>query len=174
MIKQCVICAFIVSNLTFATAFGAGDENANKPVKWEPVGLSGGGSMYRPSFSPVDPKFMMINSDMSCVFISRDGGHNWDMINQSQLHSSTQCYPGYHPTDASVIFTACDGIKVTRDKGVTWTKLANFPTRPLREGQTEPSARDLHGEIRLDQDMPDRMMAGDDQDVFISQDGPAS
>lgn len=139
---------------------------ASGPVKWEPLGLSGGGSMYRPSFSPVDPNFAMITSDMSGVFISHDAGRNWSMINSSQLRSSTDCYPGYHPTDANVIFAAeaKNGMKVTRDKGVTWTQVEGFP----KKGE---DFRDLQGMIGIDPTAPNRMMAGDKNEVFLSNDG---
>ena len=140
-------------------------------IKWEPIGLSGGGSMYRESFHPLDPKFLMINSDMSDVFISRDGGHNWDMIPQPQLRSSTYCYPAYHPADPNIIFAAQngEGMKVTRDKGITWTKV-DFPALPAgADGRI--LQRNLRGEIRIDPANGDRMMAGDDQNVFISTDG---
>jgi hypothetical protein len=39
-----------------------------KPKKeqgWEAIGLSGGGAMFCPAVSPLDPKLMMINCDMS-------------------------------------------------------------------------------------------------------------
>ena len=172
-IGRLAVSLLVALSLAMSAAFGADEAATKKAITWEPIGLSGGGSMYRPSFSPLDPKFLMINSDMSDVFISRDGGLTWEMIHQSQLYSSTYCYPGYHPTDANVIFAAQggSGMKVTRDKGVTWKQVEGFPRQPLKEGQTETFPRNLRGEIRLDPDSPDRMIAGDEAEVFISLDG---
>ena len=102
------VVASVAVALFVAPAWAQTAGGAAKPVKWEPIGLSGGGSMYRPSFHPLDKQFMMINSDMSCVFISRNGGQTWDMIHQSQLMSSTACYAGYHPTDANTIFASAE------------------------------------------------------------------
>ena len=173
---SCVALRSVLSTLVLAAVAvpalaAAADGASTSAIPWEPIGLSGGGSMYRCSFHPLDPKFLMINSDMSCVFISRDAGNTWNMIHQSQLTSSTACYPGYHPTDPNTIFAACGGLKVTHDKGVTWKQVESFPKKPLQAGEKEPFPRTLRGEIRLDPDRPDRMLAGDDQEVFISADG---
>ncbi len=37
---------------------------------WEPLGLTGDGGMFAPAISPVDPKLMMLNCDMSGAYIS--------------------------------------------------------------------------------------------------------
>lgn len=135
-----------------------------KPKKeqgWEAIGLSGGGAMFCPAVSPLDPKLMMINCDMSCAFLSKDGGHNWKMIHYSQLQGNTRCKPAFHPTDAKVIFAAggWEGrLKVTRDAGDTWSDLGNLP-----EG--------LRGEIAIDPERPEFMLTGSGERVFLSTDG---
>ncbi len=70
---------------------------AQKDPAWQPAGLSGGGRMFTPAISPADPNLMLINCDMSGAYLSDDGGHNWRMINQSQLRSDTRCRPAFHP-----------------------------------------------------------------------------
>jgi photosystem II stability/assembly factor-like uncharacterized protein len=168
-IRRFALCMVVCWGLCLAEA--CGDEGSK--VKWEPVGLSGGGSMFRPSFSPVDPNVLMINSDMSCLFMSHDGGKTWEMMNAGQVRSSTSCYPGYHPTDAKTIFVAqgVHGMKVTHDQGKTWTQVESFPMKPLAQGRPQADYRDLCGQIGIDPGKPDRMLAGDEKETFISQDG---
>lgn len=77
----------------------------DKKIPWKPLGLSGlsgGGGMFTPGISPVDPDLMMINCDMSGAYISENGGRDWRMINCNQHRSSTRCYPAFHPKDFSV------------------------------------------------------------------------
>jgi photosystem II stability/assembly factor-like uncharacterized protein len=149
--KSVAVLVGVCSLATAAFANGA-------KVKWEPLGLSGGGSMYRLAYSPADPKLMMINSDMSCAFLSHDGGHTWNMINAEQLRSNTGCTPAFHPTDANVIFAAHGGLRVSRDKGVTWKLIDGTP-------------KDMCGDIAIDPGHPDRMMIGDAEGVLSSNDG---
>lgn len=101
---------------------------ATEAQTWYPIGLSGGGAMFSPAISPVDPNLMMLNCDMSAAYISEDGGHNWRMINHAQLQSDTRCRPAFHPTDPNVIYASSGGrLKVSRDRGRTFTKLGNPP-----------------------------------------------
>ncbi|MEK7766299.1 MAG: hypothetical protein AAB368_08680, partial [bacterium] len=130
-------------------------------VRWEPLGLSGGGSMYTPAISPVDPKFMMVNCDMSDAFLSEDGGANWRMIHHSQLRGNTACRPAFHPVDRNVIFAATGwsgGLAVSYDAGASWAPLGNI------EG-------DLCGEIVIDPGRPSRMLAGTAAASWLSEDG---
>jgi photosystem II stability/assembly factor-like uncharacterized protein len=129
-------------------------------ISWEPLGLTGNGGMFAPAISPVDPKLMMLNCDMSGAYISRDGGQHWRMIDQGQLRSSTHCRPAFHPTDAKVIFAAQSrkGMKVSRDGGEHWEPVPDAP-------------EDLWGEIAIDPGHPQRMMAGDERSVVLSDDG---
>jgi photosystem II stability/assembly factor-like uncharacterized protein len=139
-------------------------------VKWEPVGLSGGGSMFCGAYSPLDHKLIMMNSDMSNVFLSHDGGHTWEMINQSQLRDTTRCNPAFHPTDVNVIFAAQAGagLKVSRDKGVTFQQVQSVPK------DAKGHFIELRGQIAIDPGQPDRMMIGDDSGVLLSNDGSKS
>ena len=133
---------------------------AERPVQWEPIGLSGYGGMYSPAISPVDPKLMMIHCDMSGAYLSNDGGRTWKMINHSQLRTSTACKPAFHPVDADIIFSAQSGVgmKVSRDRGLTWQQVKGLPAG-------------LCGQIAIDPHQPDRMMAGDTKGVWLSNDG---
>ncbi|HEY3284652.1 MAG TPA: hypothetical protein VGN26_20460 [Armatimonadota bacterium] len=98
--------------------------------------------MFTPAISPLDPKLMMVNCDMSAAYVSVDGGGHWRMINQSQLRSSTQCRPAFHPTEPATIYAASgwDGLKVSRNRGATWTALGPLPDSPQGEISLNPSS----------------------------------
>lgn len=125
---------------------------------WQPIGISGGGGMFAPAISPIDPNLMMVNCDMSGAYITTDGGRHWTMIHQRQLRSSTWCKPGFHPKDSKIIY-ACDGatgrLKKSTDRGVHWSFAGNFYPQ---------------GEIALDPDDPSLMLAGASDAVSLSRD----
>ena len=104
--------------------------------------------MFSPAISPADPNLMMINCDMSAAYISEDGGHNWRMIHQAQLRTDTQCRPGFHPSDANVIYASSGGrLKVSRDRGRTFAPIGN-----LKDS--------LSGEIAINPADPSLMLVG--------------
>jgi photosystem II stability/assembly factor-like uncharacterized protein len=149
--------------IAWLVAVSASAGENSRAHRWEPVGLTGGGGMFAPAISPVDPRVMMLNCDMSGAYITRDGGQNWSMIHQNQLRSSTRCRPAFHPTDGRVIFAAeaGAGMKVSRDGGEHWTPVRGAPAN-------------LMGEIAIDPGHPVRMMAGDASAVGLSNDGGAT
>jgi len=129
-------------------------------VSWQPIGLSGGGAMFTPAVSPVDPRLVMVNCDMSCAFLSRDGGLSWQMIHHAQLRGNIRCRPCFHPRDVNVIYAAGDyagRLRVSRDQGRTWSPIGNIPGA-------------LEGEIAIDPDDPARMLAGAGGRVWRSHD----
>ena len=128
---------------------------------WESSGLSGGGSLFSPAISPVDPKMMMVNCDMSAAYISYDSGQKWKMIHYNQLHSNTRCKPAFHPTDVNTIFASAgwSGMKVSHDRGEHWESV------PGCSGA-------LRGEIAIDPGNPALMLVGTSGDgVLRSVDG---
>lgn len=116
--------------------------------RWEPVGLSGGGGMFTPAFSPLDPDLVMLNCDMSAAYISENGGRDWRMVHHAQLRSDTRCRPALHPKDRDVIFASSGGrLKVSRDRGRTFSSIGD-----LREP--------LFGEIAIHPDDPGLLLVG--------------
>ncbi len=147
-----------------ASALAQDKEKPQKgPIKWEPIGLSGGGAMFAPALSSLDAKLMMINCDMSAAYVSQDGGASWRMIHHAQLRASTRCRPAFHPADAKTIVAANGdaGLSVSKDKGEHWTPLGKLPG-PAR------------GEVALDAAHAERIFVGLDDGVARSQDGGAT
>ena len=97
---------------------------------WTVTGMGGAGGMYTPSISPFDEKFMLISCDMSGDYRSLDGGRTWELIHYKQLHGSRMCRPAF--LDKDTAFWIDEGsLRITRDKGATWSAVANCPTKGI-------------------------------------------
>lgn len=140
-------------------AHGGGEQ---APVfRWEPLGLGGGGAMYTPAMGAANPDRVLLNCDMSGAYRSDDSGQSWEMIPHAQLRGNTECRPAFHPTDPDTVFAANGwegSLRVSRDGGRTFRPIGNLPGG-------------LRGEIRIDPDVPERMLAGVGNSAWVSLDG---
>ncbi|MBA4388195.1 MAG: hypothetical protein C0404_09455 [Verrucomicrobia bacterium] len=155
------MCVTSLGLSVFSATPAAGQDLKKQARAWEPVGISGGGSMYAPAISPVDPKVMMINCDMSAAYLSRDGGLSWNMIHHEQLPGNTFCQPTFHPRDSNTIFAASGWwgkLMVSHDGGATWNAAGQLP-------------KGLRGQIAIDPGNPGLMMAGTHDGGWQSKDG---
>lgn len=148
LFTKCFEHALLMVVLTAYWQTTAQSEVPTRQIRWEPVGLSGGGGMFSPAISPADPNMMMLNCDMSAAYISEDGGRNWHMINQAQLRADTRCRPGFHPSDPNFVYASSDGrLRISRDRGRTFSLIGD-----LRES--------LYGEIAISSSDPNMMLVG--------------
>src|SRR4051812_27687790 len=91
---------------TAQAALGGRPDAGTGDSRWTSLGLGGGGAMFTPAISPVDPNLILLNCDMGGSYRSTDGGASWELIHYRELTSSTQVNPAWHPTDRNVAFTA--------------------------------------------------------------------
>jgi photosystem II stability/assembly factor-like uncharacterized protein len=156
--RRAILTAVVWGGSILGARAAAPDQTADQNGAWQPIGLSGGGAMFTPAVSPVDKNLVMLNCDMSCAFLSRDGGQSWRMIHHGQLRSNIRCRPALHPRDPNVIYAADSAgmLRVTRDQGHSWNPLGNL--------------RGLEGLIAIDPDLPDRMLSGAQGWVWQSED----
>ncbi|MHB8970345.1 MAG: WD40/YVTN/BNR-like repeat-containing protein [Pirellulaceae bacterium] len=145
--RRLLLSAWIVAS-SVVSLYPLDEQVLSQEIAWEPLGLSGGGGMFSPAISPVNPDRMLINCDMSGAYISQDGGHHWRMINHLQLRSDTGCRPAFHPRDPRVVYASSEGqLRVSRDQGDTFSPVGN-----LEES--------LCGAIAIDPSQPQRMLVG--------------
>lgn len=151
-----------------ATTMAEGDGIKIKPDQppnlngWKPVGLSGGGALFSPAISGLNPDVMMIASNMSGAYISHDGGNFWQMIPHLELSGNIHCPPSFHPHNENIIYAphgwSGKTLKISIDRGRTWKVLAQF-------------SQGLYGSIAIDADNPSLMLAGFKKSIMISRDG---
>lgn len=104
--------------------------------------------MFAPAISPADGNLMMLNCDMGAAYLSEDGGRNWRMIHHAQLRSDTQCRPTFHPFNPSIIYASSNGrLRISRDRGRSFAPIGDLD-------------ESLQGEIAINPDKPDVMLAG--------------
>jgi len=84
---------------------------------WTVIGPGGGGAMYNPTISPVDPKVVLVNCDMTGAYISLDGGDSWRMFNGRTVSRFFVC----DPNDADIIYSMRLGLMRSADRGKTWS-----------------------------------------------------
>ncbi len=136
---------------------------ANTEPPFVNVGLCSGSSLHGGSISPVDPKTMLVQSDMSNAFYSHDGGQTWNLIHLKYLKGQGSTAPAeYDPANADVIYWKdSSGVKVSRDRGVTWALL----------GETQPwGQQDVIRRLYLDPDYPRRLFVGTNTALYLTED----
>ncbi|HUU03004.1 MAG TPA: hypothetical protein VM425_16340 [Myxococcota bacterium] len=144
-------------------ADAGGDSGGDTTIDgWLPVGLSGGGGMFAPSISAVDPDLMMINCDMSGSYVSEDGGHWWRLIHFKQRQSYLPCPVAFHSQDSNVILAPqWDRLKISHDRGRSWEDWSDL-------------GANAYGQIVYDPDDPDLVVAGTADGCRISRDSALS
>jgi len=96
---------------------------AQRPGGFQVLGPGGGGAMFRPTISPLDPKTVLVACDMSGSYITHDGGETWRMFN---LRAVTRDFV-FDPVNPSVIYALGTGVWRSQDRGATWELLLPHP-----------------------------------------------
>jgi photosystem II stability/assembly factor-like uncharacterized protein len=104
---------------------------------WEVIGPGGGGAMFFPAVSPHDSNFVVVGSDMTGTYLTRDGGKNWRMIN---LRGVPRFFV-FDPSDSKTLYAQTIGLWRSTDYGTTWALVVPDP-----RSVTGISAIDDHGE----------------------------
>ena len=150
---------FVLVTLLLGGASALGQNKPAAESAWQPLGISGSGTMFFPVLSPADPRCAMVQCDMSNVFLTHDGGMNWQMVPTNQVHSNTHCAAAFDPTNPQIIIAAGgeSTLKISRDGGGSWSDLAHL------DGY-------LMGAIVIDAHDSNRMMVGINHGLRVSAD----
>ena len=113
---------------------------------WECLGPGGGGAMYVPTLSPLDPDLALIACDMSGVYLTRSGGKDWTLLPASQIGRYGQGLEfSYH--DPRVIFIGTSSrLFRSQDGGVSWhgvTEDRQYPKNSVMDVLLDPDAPKL-------------------------------
>jgi len=89
---------------------------------WRPVGVGGGGAVYSPVFSPLDPGLWLMYCDMGGTYVTQDAGYTWSMLN---FGASGEFF--FDPSDENIVYAAMGGAGLFKsvDKGSSWIRI--FP-----------------------------------------------
>lgn len=127
----------------FVSILGAvADSTTTSPERgagWRVIGPGGGGAMFCPSVSPHDPKLVFVACDMTGAYVSRDAGANWRMFNLQEIVREF----AFDARDANVVYARGLCLWVSRDRGVSWSKLLPMPGEAA-----EPVAIGDHADIK--------------------------
>ena len=134
------------------------------PRRFEPRGVGGGGALFGPTISPIDPDELYVGTDMTDLYHSSDFGAHWDTIPftvvQGDSFTSTQ-----FTADPSLLYAltndaADDPILVkSTDHGKSWS--------PLLPGTNV-------NYVSADAASVTRLVAVDNQNVYFSADAGAT
>lgn len=148
---------------------------------WEIIGPGGGGALYNPAVSPLDPNLVLASTDMGECYISQNGGGVW---RQFSLRGTARFYFDPKLADRFYALVRNGGLWRTDDRGASWRLL--FPDPAVArvvyvddEGETLLSGRGGYGDIvqafASDPDVSERLFAiRSNGELMTSIDGGAS
>jgi len=96
--------------------------------RWEVVGPGGGGTMFNPTISPLDPSSVLVSCDMTGSYITADAGATWRMFN---LRGTTSFFV-FDPVQPQTIYTYGLGLWRSTDAGRTWSLIYPNPDTVTR------------------------------------------
>jgi hypothetical protein len=144
------------------------------PDQFVPRGISGGGALYFPSFSPHNPDEFYLATDMSQMFHTLNGGQSWDFYAFDELRWSNKLN-GVQFTSAPNVLYATDattGLFATPlksiDGGQTWLKPGD-PGFASNWPGSERAAR-----LYADPESSQRILVQSADELFFSNDGGAT
>jgi len=83
---------------------------------WLIIGPGGGGAQYIPTVRPGDPNTALVACDMTCSFVTRDGGKTWKQFN---LKGWVRAF-AFDPTNPDRVYAGATGLYRSEDAGETW------------------------------------------------------
>ncbi|MFH1707832.1 MAG: hypothetical protein ABIF71_07935 [Planctomycetota bacterium] len=90
---------------------------------WRVLGMGGGGTTRMVKVSPHDPDLMVAQSDMTCAFVSENGGASWRMFNLLDGVNAL----AFDAADPAVIYAGNQALWRSADRGRTWSMVFPAP-----------------------------------------------
>ena len=92
-------------------------------VKWDKVGPGGGGAIFIPTFSSINPDRFLLRCDMTGTYLTKDGGASYSQINFAGGASSF----AWDPIDSNIVYVGSSSLNRSADEGKTWEQI--FPAK---------------------------------------------
>ena len=105
---------------------------------WRPVGVGGGGGVFLPRFSPLDPNLWFAICDMGGAYVSQDAGYTWAMLNFGGTNTVGTGF-FFDLNDENVVYAAIANAALwkTTDKGSNWTRIFPHEDRSFTYHRTD-------------------------------------
>jgi hypothetical protein len=131
---------------------------------WQSRGIGGGGAFFVPEISPVGDQIYM-STDMGSVFFTSNFGASWRTIDFRVLMGGSSAQVRF-TSDPLILYAIAPVAEVgvpfiSRDGGATFKQLSDEDTTNLIYIQVDPNRAD-------------RLLVGNDNDLFFSGDSGAS
>jgi len=97
---------------------------ARRSDAWKVIGPGGGGAQFNPTISPLDPKRVFVNTDMTGAFASDDGGNSWRMFNLRGVVRFFVC----DPVSPNLVYAKTIGLWRSTNGGRTWNLVHPAPS----------------------------------------------
>ena len=89
---------------------------SERPGDFRVIGPGGGGAMFNPTISPLDPNTVLVSCDMTGSYITHDGGHTWRMFNLRGVVN----FFAFDPADPKTMYAHATGLWRSTDDGERW------------------------------------------------------
>ena len=118
--RQATLHIFCIVLFSFACSRAGkdpmGGNDAQAVNSWRVVGAGGGGAMFNPVVSPLNPELALVSCDMTGSYITENGGADWRMFN---LRGVVDFY-AFDPKDFRTIYANSSALFRSTDAGKTW------------------------------------------------------
>lgn len=105
---------------------------AARAIRWEPIGLGGGGAYMCIAVARSNPNVIYVGGDVGGIWKSDDRGQSWQIRNGEVVHAVFPgetyhcCHVAVHPTDDKIAYAAMKrGLVQTINGGKTWRLLCH-------------------------------------------------
>jgi hypothetical protein len=110
-----------VTCIFFSMLLVTGPAPSGQPLKWQVIGPGGGGALFAPAISPLDPDRVLVACDMTGSYVSTNGGNSWRTFN---LRGRVRWFV-LDPKNVDMMYAQSIGLWRSTDGGLPWKLL--FP-----------------------------------------------
>src|SRR5437762_6499454 len=96
----------------------------DRPGNFRVIGPGGGGAMFNPIISPLDPNTVLVSCDMTGSYITHDAGRTWRMFNLRGVVN----FFAFDPLDAKTMYAHATGLWRSTDGGENWNLVYPSPS----------------------------------------------